>query len=95
MSWKCKESQATIEGGEPLSRAEVACVEVCNIEDEGSQTSTNINLDRYQRERLNALLTEYSSVFAENSKKPAITSLTRHMIISDAQRTLRDESYGF
>ena len=78
-----KESQATIEGGEPLSRAEVACLEVCNIEDEGgAPTSTNINLDRYQRERLNALLTEYSSVFAENPKKPAITSLTRHMIIT-------------
>ena len=78
-----KDSQATIEGGEPLSRAEVACVEVCNIEDEGgAPTSTNSNLDGYQRERLNALLTEYSCVFAENPKKPAITSLARHMIIT-------------
>ena len=44
-----KDSQAIIEGGEPLSRAEVACVEVCNIEDEGgAPTSTNSNLDGYQ-----------------------------------------------
>ena len=38
------------------------------------------DLDPYQREKLDDLLAEYSCIFAENPKKPAITSLMKHGI---------------
>ena len=76
-----KDSEAAVEGGDPLSRAEVACLEVYHCEDVClASTIVKSDLDFCQREQLNELLAEYSCVFAENPKKPAITSMTKHRI---------------
>ena len=76
-----KDSQAAVEGGDPLSRAEVACLDVSHCEDVClASTIVKSDLDFCQREKLDELLVEYSCVFAENPKKPAITSMTKHRI---------------
>ena len=66
-----KDSRATIEGGEPLTRARVAVLE--DSKDSMSPIPRNIinqDLPFSQREALSKLLREYESVFAVNPKQP-------------------------
>ena len=47
-----------------------------------ASTTTKSDLDRHQNDKLDKLLAEYSCVFAENPKKPAIKSMTTHVMDS-------------
>lgn len=82
--------QAAVEGGDPLSRAEVAYFEVTYQEDACSNSkSTKSTLDQCQREKLDEVLSEFSCVFAESLKKPAITSTSKHRIDTGNSRQVK------
>ena len=69
-------SQAAVEGGDPLSTAEVARCEDIYL----TSTIVKSDLERCQREKLNKFFEEFSCVFAGDPKKPDITSMTKHKI---------------
>ena len=76
-----KDSRATIEGGEPLTRARVAVLE--DSKDSMSPIPRNIinqDLPFSQREALSKLLREYESVFAVNPKQPQMAKGVVHRI---------------
>ena len=78
-----KESRATIEGGEPLTRARVAVLEDIKSSAPAIPRSIiNPDLPSVQKEALSGLLRDYESVFAVNPKQPQIAKGTVHRIIT-------------
>ena len=79
-----------IEGGEPLSLASVARLDivdhVASIEDLQSHYIMDKSLSERQRSLLTELLNRYHKVFATNPKRPNPANGTKHKIITgDAQ----------
>ena len=77
------ETVASVQGGLPLARAE-AVNQVLNMAEDGKEDTYDINseLDCQQKEKLGTLLTEFEDVFAPNPKKPSVTHLTEHSIVT-------------
>ena len=77
-----KESKATIEGGELLSRATIALLEVNLLEEASCKHPDLINtsLPNSHKEKIKRLINQYQDVFTINPKKPSVTNKIRHKI---------------
>ena len=85
-----KTAHMRIEGGEPLSRASVATLDildhVASMQDLQSHYSIEKSLSDRQRLLLTELLNKHPEAFATNSKRPNPANGTKHRIITgDAQ----------
>ena len=76
------EPPAVIEGGEPISRAEIAYIEASQVERNGDKCGVIVNseLDTEKHKQLGDLLKEFSDVFAFDPKRPAVTNKIVHFI---------------
>ena len=82
-----KDSRAVVEGGDLLAIAEAVCLEMSL---DGDQSSLTIgDLEQHELNKLHELFSEYPSVFAENPKRPAITSFTKHRIDTGDARPIK------
>ena len=76
-----KNSHATIEGGEPITRASVAAIEGSeNLEQMIPRDIINPNLPSDQKSSLSRLLDTFKCVFAQNPKRPQCAKAVTHRI---------------
>ena len=77
-------SEATITGGQALSRAELVSsayyLPESNTASSSNECKINPELDPRQKSQIQALLEEFHDVFAENPKKPSTTTTAQHLI---------------
>ena len=76
-----KSSQATIEGGEPISRANIAVLEdATDLEQKSPRNIVNPDLPAEQKTALSNLLHTFEHVFAQNPKRPRLAKGVTHCI---------------
>ena len=89
-------SEATISGGQALSRAELVATTVCDTQVARSSTNIRWNISpditSQQSRRLAALLEEFHDVFAENPRKPSITTRAQHLIETGGSQPVKARS---
>ena len=83
-------TEATVRGGGPLTRAGIVSV----LDDPFNNYSSkdwdiNAKLAVHEREALGKLLFEYQDVFAIDPKKPSVTHLAEHLIVTGEARPVK------
>ena len=75
-----KSSQATIEGGERISRASIAVLDATDLEQKSPRNLVNPDLSAEQKTALSNLVHTFEHVFAQNPKHPRLARGVTHCI---------------